>query len=104
MIFGRRKQRLSHEDFIDAYENEHQHLTARLIEGGTIPPMLEYRGNDIRHNDPLDAGACGFDVGAQAVFAYRTAYKANRAGLNAPELARVLTEDLARKFDPESLT
>lgn len=93
----RRKQGLSHEAFVDYYENRHSALIRRLF-----PDIVDYRRNYVdREGAFLFPGAApiDFDVVTEIRLADRAAYERFVAKAAEPDIARQIAEDEENVFD-----
>jgi 3-phenylpropionate/cinnamic acid dioxygenase small subunit len=93
----RRRPDLTHEAFVDYYENRHSVLIRRLL-----PGILDYRRNYVDLDGAFlfpDAAPIDFDVVTEQRFADRAAYDRFIARAAEPDIARQIAEDEENLFD-----
>ncbi|WP_137724840.1 EthD domain-containing protein [Prescottella subtropica] len=84
-----RRPDLSHEQFVDYYENNHAKLIRSLL-----PQIRGYRRNYLDHGSRIGAAdAPGFDVISEFVFDDRAAYDDMPATHARPEVKAVIEAD-----------
>jgi EthD domain len=103
-IFGRKRADLSSEEFRNTYEKEHVMWSKDLREAHKVPPTLKYHRNYLLHDNPNNIGGpLDFDSVTEACFESEEAWKASRLALQAPDVAPLVRENLAKFMDPDSL-
>jgi hypothetical protein len=103
MMAIKRKNGISHQEFIDYYENTHAPLLRSLL-----PPMYIYRRNYLTFDDPLFAvdGRGGgntdldFDVITEVIFSTREEAEALMAAVANPEIFAKIKADEDNFVEP----
>ena len=92
-----RKPELTHEQFVEYYENNHSKLIRSLL-----PQIREYRRNYLDHSSGIgaaDVNGPDFDVISEFVFDNRAAYDAMLTTHNQPEVKAAIEADEANFLD-----
>lgn len=103
MMAIKRKSGISHQEFIDYYENIHAPLLRKLL-----PPMYIYRRNYLSFDDPMFAvdsrggggGDLDFDVITEVLFNTREEALALMAAVAKPETLAIIKADEANFVEP----
>lgn len=93
----RRRADITHEEFVDYYENKHSVLMASLF-----PTFLKYRRNYVDRDGAYmywDASPLDFDVITELWFKDRAAYDEMATKAAQPEIAKLIAEDEENLFD-----
>lgn len=99
LIFAKRAPGLTREQFIERYESVHIPLTNDLVSRGALPPLLSYKRNYVQHDNKNNIGSLEFDVVTEACFADEATFLQNRVGLEDPEIAKIVMEDMQGLLD-----
>lgn len=91
----KRKNGVSHEEFVEYYETKHSVLIRKLL-----PNIIDYRRNFVEHETAfVNSTPMDFDVVTEIFFADRTAYTEFLATAAKPEIAIAIAEDEENLFD-----
>jgi hypothetical protein len=107
LLLARRTSQVTPTQFAELFEARHVPAIRKMVDKGTVAPMVEYRRNYIQHGHELGTvqeGELDFDVVIECVFASREDCEfARSAAQRDPELSKMLAEDLSRYLDRSSL-
>lgn len=93
----KRKNGMSHDDFVEYYENKHAVLIRKLL-----PNIVDYRRNFVEHETAFVNAAVApidFDVVTEIFFANRADYDAFLAKAAEAEIAQAIADDEENLFD-----
>jgi hypothetical protein len=97
LVFVKRRQGLSREEFVSLFEQSHVPMATALCEDKKTAPMLSYERNYILYDHPLSNVSSDdffFDAIVECVFSDEESYLfTRRAGERHPEVLDMLTKD-----------